>query len=305
MTIRAQVEADVLWLGEPTCQDRVLVGGKAAQLSQLAASHRVPPGFCLTATAFARTHANGRADNGIKNPPGDLPRSLFDELTAAYQTLAVRTRLETPSVAVRSSAIDEDGSAASFAGQHDTYLNIAGIDAVAHAVVRCWASFYSERALAYRRQLGLRLDNVRLAVLIQHLIVADVSAVVFSANPVKGRRDEIVINATWGLGESLVSGTVTPDTYLVQKGDLTVSRRQIGEKRRMTVAVSEGTREVDVPRILRRQAALDDAQASEMAQLARLLEDTMGYPVDVECAYSGSRLYLLQCRPITTLSMLV
>jgi pyruvate,water dikinase len=302
MTIKAQVEADVLWLGEPACQDRVLVGGKAAQLSQLAASHRVPPGFCLTSTAFARVHANGRADNGIKNPPGDLPRSLFDELTAAYQTLAVRSGLETPPVAVRSSAIDEDGNAASFAGQHDTYLNLAGIDAVAQAVVRCWASFYSERALAYRRQLGLPLDNVRL---IQHLIVADVSAVVFSANPVKGRRDEIVINATWGLGESLVSGTVTPDTYLVQKGDLTVTGRQIGEKRRMTVAVSEGTREVDVPRILRRQAALDDAQASEMAQLARLLEDAMGYPVDVECAYSGSRLYLLQCRPITTLSMLV
>jgi pyruvate,water dikinase len=301
MTVRVETEIEILWLGEAACHDHTMVGGKAAQLSRLSAGNCVPPRFCLTPAAFAAARTDGRTDNGIGNSPVAVPQPLFAKLTTAYQTLAARTGLEMPPVAVRSSAIDEDGSAASFAGQHETYLNITGIDAVAQAVVRCWASFYSERALAYRRQLGLPLDNVRLAVLIQHLIVADVSAVVFSANPVKGRRDEIVINATWGLGESLVSGTVTPDTYLVQKGDLTVSRRQIGEKRRMTVAVSEGTREVDVPRILRRQAALDDAQASEMAQLARLLEDLMGQPVDVECAYSGGQLYLLQCRPITTL----
>ena len=188
-----------------------------------------------------------------------------------------------------------------FAGQHETYLNITGIDAVAQAVIRCWASFYSERALAYRRQQGLPVDTVQPAVLIQHLVVADVSAVVFSANPVTGNRDKVVINAAWGLGESLVSGTVTPDTYLVRKADLMVTGSQIADKQRMTVAIPEGAREVDVPRILRRQPALDDAQAIEMAQLARSLENAMGYPVDVECAFSGGRLYLLQCRPIARL----
>lgn len=301
MTSGMVAETEVLWLGESLCHDRALVGGKAAQLSRFAASFRVPPGFCLTSAAFARAHVseNGGAIGG--NPPGILPLALFTKLTAAYQALADRSGLEAPPVAVRSSAVDEDGGAASFAGQHETCLNIAGIDAVARAVARCWASFYSERALTYRRQQGLSVDTVQLAVLIQHLVVADVSAVVFSANLITGNRDEIVINATWGLGESLVSGTVTPDTYLVRKGDLSVTGRQIGDKQRMTVAIPEGAREVDVPRILRRQPALDDAQAVEMAHLARSLEEAMGYPVDVECAFSGGRLYLLQCRPITTL----
>lgn len=301
MTTGVETETDILWLGEAACHDRSLVGGKAAQLSRLAAGYRVPPGFCLTSTAFAGARSHGHVGTGIGNQPVALPPPLFDKLTAAYQTLATRTSLEAPPVAVRSSATDEDGSAASFAGQHDTYLNIAGIDAVAEAVIRCWASFSSERALAYRRQQGLPLDAVRPAVLIQHLVVADVSAVVFSANPVTGKRDEIVINVTWGLGESLVSGTVTPDTYLVRKADLTVTSRDIGDKQRMTVVIPEGTREVDVPRLLRRQPALDDAQAVEMAQLARSLEEAMGFPVDVECAFSGGRLYLLQCRPITRL----
>ena len=110
-----------------------------------------------------------------------------------------------------------------------------------------------------------------------------------------------MINATWGLGESLVCGTITPDAYRVRNADLRLTRRDIGEKQRMTVAIPEGTREVDVPRLLRRQPALDDAQAIEMAQLARSLDEAMGYPVDVECAFSGGRLYLLQCRPITRL----
>jgi pyruvate,water dikinase len=301
MTTRVETETEILWLGEAACHDRSLVGGKAAQLSRLAAGYRVPPGFCLTSTAFAGAQANSDAGNDRRNQPVTLPPSLFGKLTAAYQTLAARSGLEAPPVAVRSSATDEDGNAASFAGQHDTYLNITGSDAVAEAVIRCWASFSSERALAYRRQQGLPLDAIHPAVLIQHLVVADVSAVVFSANPVTGKRDEIVINATWGLGESLVSGTVTPDTYLVRKEDLTVTGREIGDKQRMTVAIPEGTREVDVPRLLRRQPALDDAQAIEMAQLAQSLDEAMGYPVDVECAFSGGRLYLLQCRPITRL----
>ena len=145
------------------------------------------------------------------------------------------------------------------------------------------------------------LFRSRLAVLVQQLVASDVSAVVFSANPVTGNRDEVLINASWGLGESIVGGIVTPDAFVVRKSDLAVINRTITYKGRMTVSVPGGTREVDVPRFLRSEASLSDEQAAEMAQLAIMLESTMEHPVDVECAYATGELYLLQCRPITTL----
>jgi phosphoenolpyruvate synthase/pyruvate phosphate dikinase len=123
--------------------------------------------------------------------------------------------------------------------------------------------------------------------------------VVFSANPVTGSRDELVVNAGWGLGESIVGGTVTPDTYRVRSTDLAIISRQIVAKRRMTISVPEGTREVDVPRFLQLQPTLSDEQVAELGQLGSDLEAAMGRPVDVECAYQNGRLYLLQCRPIT------
>ena len=126
---------------------------------------------------------------------------------------------------------------------------------------------------------------------------------VFSANPITGSRDEIMINASWGLGESIVGGTVTPDTFIVRKTDLAITSRTIADKQRMTISAPGGTHEVDVPRFLRTEISLNDKQAVEMAKLALSLEVTMEHPVDVECAYAGGELYLLQCRPITTLRM--
>ncbi|MCI0439301.1 MAG: PEP/pyruvate-binding domain-containing protein [Chloroflexi bacterium] len=282
---------DIVWLGEPQCYNLTLVGGKAANLSLLAASHRVPPGFCLTTSAFERWKSEGRTA---------MPRDLYDQIAQAYRELSRRAGGE-PGVAVRSSAVDEDGSSASFAGQHDTYLNICGAEAVADAVLRCWNSVTNERALQYRRQRGLSADSVRLAVLVQQLVPADVSGVVFSANPVTGSRDESVINASWGLGESVVSGSVTPDTYIVRNSDLAILDSQVSDKSRMTVAVDGGAAEVDVPLHMRFRPALDESQIAEMVRLALALQDSMGWPVDIECAYRGRELYLLQCRPITTL----
>jgi pyruvate,water dikinase len=279
---------DILWLDQEECRDTSRVGGKAANLSRLASLHPVPPGFCVTAAAHARWGGDR------------VPAGLFESLVAAYAALGERCGVEEPSVAVRSSAVDEDGAAASFAGQHETYLNIVGATDVADAVARCWASARSARALEYRRWQGLGGES-RQAVLVQQLVPADVSAVVFSANPVSGAHDEVVINASWGLGESIVGGTVTPDTWTVRKRDLAVAARQIGEKRRMTVRAPGGTREVDVPRPMRTQPALTESQALEIARLALALEHAMGWPVDVECAWTAGRLYLLQCRPITTL----
>ena len=205
---------------------------------------------------------------------------------------------------MRSSAVDEDGVSASFAGQHETFLNLVGASQVIDAVIQCWASGWSERALDYRRKQGLSDTRVEIAVLVQQLVEADVAAVVFSANPITGNRDEVVVNASWGLGESIVGGTVTPDMYTLCKSDGTVTHRAIGEKRTMTVPVPGGTRDVDVPRLLRAQACLDADQLAAAAELARSLESTMGWPVDVECAWRDRILYLLQCRPITTLDTL-
>jgi phosphoenolpyruvate synthase/pyruvate phosphate dikinase len=215
------------------------------------------------------------------------PLDLRDEIAHALSDLMACHGLSDLSVAVRSSAIEEDSAGASFAGQHETLLNIVGAEAIVQAVTQCWASAHSERALAYRRKSGVAGEHIRLAVLVQQLVRSDVSAV--------------VINASWGLGESLVGGTVTPDTFVVRKADVAVTQRTIADKRRMTVLAQGSTREVDVPRFLRHETSLADGQVMEVAQLAVSLEATMGYPVDVECAYASRQLSVLQCRPITAL----
>jgi phosphoenolpyruvate synthase/pyruvate phosphate dikinase len=289
---------DILWLGQRECQDARLVGGKAANLSLLAADHRVPSGFCLTTEVFGRWMAMAARDE-TELPPGILPPALYERLAMAYRDLARRCGVADPAVAVRSSAVDEDSASVSFAGQHETFLNVTGVEAVAAAVVWCWQSLRSSRAQEYRRQHGLSVEGARLAVLVQEFIPADVSAVVFSANPVTSGLDEVVINASWGLGESVVGGTVTPDTYVVYKATLKVVERQIADKRRMVVPVPDGTQEVDVPRFLRPRPTLEDNQAVELAELAVALESTMGWPVDLECACRAGQFYLLQCRPVT------
>lgn len=283
----------LLWLGDAPCHEVSAVGGKAANLSLLAADYRVPPGFCVPAGVLdAATPDAG--------PPPALPATLAEGVRAAYDALGEIIAEADPSVAVRSSALDEDGATASFAGQHDTYLNVVGAEAVAGAVARCWGSTQSEHALAYRRTQGLE-DSASIAVLVQQLVPAEVSAVVFSANPVTGSRDEVMINANWGLGETIVSGRVTPDTVIVRKHDLSVTAMDIGEKSRMAVPAAGGCDEVDTPPEQRARPALDEGQSAELARLAVDLEGTMGWPVDLECAFHDGTLYLLQCRPITTL----
>ena len=278
---------EIAWLGEPEAHDAARVGGKAASLSRLAAEQRVPPGFALTASAMAR--AAPELARGV------VPDALRARIEEAYAALGGGR------VAVRSSAIDEDGDAHSFAGQHETFLNVEGVDAIAEAVVLCFASAFTARAIEYRLQVGLSVDHIGLAILVQAQVPADSSAVVFSVNPVNGRRDEIVINASYGLGESIVGGTTTPDTFVVRKNDLEILSRTIGRKQLMTVPVPGGTRELETPALLRGVASVTDAQIAELAELARRLEQATGVPVDIECAVHGDAVHLLQCRPITTL----
>jgi phosphoenolpyruvate synthase/pyruvate phosphate dikinase len=291
----------ILWLGDSDCHDFNKVGAKAANLSRLSASqYPVPPGFCIPAEAYSQwveliNSSPSTASTWLFQTP------IYEELVLAYNRLATYCSTPNPRVAVRSSAVDEDGAAASFAGQHETYLNVAGADAVAEAVASCWASARTDRALEYRQQHKISPAGIRLSVLVQQLVPADTSAVVFSANPLTGSRDEVMINASWGLGESLVGGMVTPDTYVVRKSDLAVVSRNIADKQRMAVFARQGTQEAPVPRQQRNVPAIDDGQVTEMTRLSITLESVMGWPVDIECAYQEGELYLLQCRPITTL----
>jgi pyruvate,water dikinase len=261
----------VAWLGEPASLDAASVGGKTANLGRLATSFRVPPGFCLDVSAFdeLRPALDGDAH----------ARARLRELVAAsYADLARRVGKPEPRVAVRSSAIGEDARDSSFAGQHETVLDVGGVDAIVDALLQCWRSVASERALAYRRERGIA-GTPRIAVLVQLMIPAEASAIAFSADPVSGARDVVIINAARGLGDAIASGTVTPDSYIVRKSDLAIGSR----------VTSSNT------------VALEDADIAAIARLAVQLETIMGSPVDVECALRQGELHLLQCRPITTL----
>src|SRR5256714_6451074 len=261
----------VAWLGEPLSLDATTVGGKTANLGRLARTFRVPPGFCLDVSAF---------DELRPALDGDIPaRARLRELVAAsYADLARRVGEREPRVAVRSSAIGEDSGDASFAGQHDTVFDVAGVDPIVDALLECWRSVYSERAAAYRKQRGIG-GPPRIAVLVQLMVTADASAIAFSADPVSGARDVVVVNAARGLGDAIASGTITPESYTVRKRDLVITSR----------AHADG-------------GAVSDGDIAAIARLAIQLETVMGGPVDIECALRDGDLHLLQCRPITTLA---
>src|SRR5439155_1724981 len=261
----------VAWLGEPSSLDATTVGGKTANLGRLATSFRVPPGFCLDVSAFDQLRHALDGDAAA--------RARLRELVAAsYADLARRVGEPEPRVAVRSSAIGEDSGDASYAGQHETVLDVGGVDEIVDALLQCWRSVSSERAAAYRRQRGIA-GMPRIAVLVQLMVLADASAIAFSADPVSGARDVVVVNAARGLGDAMASGTITPDSYTIRKADLVISSR----------ICADG-------------AAIPDRDIAAIARLAIQLETVMGGPVDIECALRDGELFLLQCRPITTLA---
>ena len=204
-------------------------------------------------------------------------------------------------MAVRSSATAEDLPEASFAGQQETYLNICGPEAVLLAVQRCWASLWTARAIGYRLTNGIAQQSIALAVVVQELVPADVAGVMFTANPLNGRREQVVINAAWGLGEAVVSGTVTPDTVTLDKRTGTTVQRRIADKKVMTVRTQAGTGERPVPAALRRKPALSAAQAGTLVRLGAQVEELYGRPMDIEWVLSGGRFALVQARPITSL----
>ena len=288
MTGIQQQRPSILFLDEESCRDETLVGGKAFGLANLAGRFRVPPGFCISSEALSAFR-----------PHELFPEALRRSVQKAYRLLGEKCGEDNPSVAIRSSAIGEDSATASFAGIHETYLNVKGAERVVNAVKDCVASAFSERALEYRRRT-LDTRDPQVAVIVQKLVPAEAAAVAFTTNPITGSPDELVVNATLGLGETLVGGRSTPDTYVLRRADRAIIHRKISDKVRMLVPASTGTQEADVPAHLRSSPALTDDQLSEVVELALKVEDAVGRPVDIEAAWAAGQLFLLQARPVTT-----
>jgi pyruvate,water dikinase len=261
-----------------------LFGGKAASLARLGAAGRIPPGFSISVDSFSSW-----VDNGSDQMPADVSAEIKRAYGVLERTCAV---IDVP-VAVRSSAVDEDGIGESFAGLHDTFLNVVGADSVVDSVIKCWRSLGNEHALEYRIANGLAVDSAQMGVVVQQLVFADISAVAFSANPINGNRDEVVINANFGLGEAVVSGLTTPDTVVVKRDDFSQQSLTIGAKEIMTVRTEDGTDEKPVPRIMRGMPVLSEDQVTEIAELVVNLEKLSGWPVDVELAIHDAQLFLL------------
>lgn len=292
------------------------VGGKAANLAcLLRLGFFVPPGFCITGTAY-RDHMNAhglwaRARWALESEPGSLARSLaqlrhaiakapLDEsLAAAIQE--GYAGLGAPHVAVRSSATAEDLPEHSFAGQHGTYF-VSDVQSCLERVKHCWASLWTERAVAYRRMADVRHSDVDMAVIVQALVDAEAAGVAFTADPVAKVRDRIVVEACLGMGETLVSGKVNPDRIVLARPSLKVLERTIAEKGlRVVLGPGGGGVEEAVPDKQAREPALDDAQVRRVAELALSAEREFGVPQDLEWALVDGAVFVIQSRPITTL----
>jgi rifampicin phosphotransferase len=289
--------------------DLELAGGKGANLGELTrAGFLVPDGFIVSTEAYETVVEEAALADVITaglaaRDDGATIRAAFenvtipDGLTAAI--IATYTDLGHGPVAVRSSATAEDLAGAAFAGQQDTYLNVIGDAAVLDAVRRCWGSLWTERAIAYRRRQQIGSVNLRIAVVVQLMVEAEFAGVMFTANPVTGARDEVVVDATPGLGEAVVSGLVTPDHYVLDsQGGV---REHTQGQREVVIRSAAGGGVTHDTEAGTRPATLPDPVLAELAALGRSVTAHFGTPQDIEWAYAAGRIWLVQARPMTAL----
>lgn len=301
----------ILNFNEPAATHLANSGGKGTSLAKLfQGGFNVPPGVIVPASAYTEFVAGLRFDDlpyddaealraacaGLRERM--LARPLPEELQAALREV-VAPLLAGGAVAVRSSSTMEDLAGAAFAGQHDTYLGIRTADDVVDAVRRCFASLWEDRAAHYRHVHGFDPQRATMAVVVQALVNSDVAGVAFSMNPITGNLGEIVLNASWGLGETVVSGAGDVDQFVLEKATGAVRERTIGEKTHSIVASKSGTAHVEVEEAKRNAASLTDAQLDELRRLLLRIERFYAFPQDVEWAFAGGALYLLQSRPVT------
>jgi pyruvate,water dikinase len=336
----------ILWFEDCDPDSFSLVGGKNANLGvMMQAGIRVPPGFAVTTEAY-KTFILGRgiwekiqlllanldpqdiatlAETGaaIRHliTSAEAPKALVDEIRGSYQALSERCAMEDIPVAVRSSATAEDLPGASFAGQQDSFLWVRGADAVVESTLKCWASLFTDRAISYRAKMGFPTARVKISVGIQKMVNARTAGIMFTVDPVTGNRSKIVIEANWGLGESIVQGMIAPDRYIVDK-DTQDIQKEIGVKTRKVVPVESGvlspalnkagglsnggTSLEVVPPGERLIPCLTREEVQQLAELARAVENHYGSPQDTEWAIDydltfPENIFMLQSRPVTVM----
>lgn len=260
------------------------VGGKGASLGEMTqVGLPIPPGFVVTVSAYQ----------------GFASRKLSDEVKK--EILQAFDDLGAERVAVRSSAVAEDSSASSFAGALESYLNISR-DRLIENIYNCWESIKSERVRAYVSERNIPEDKLLVAVVVQKMIESEVSGVTFSVNPITKNAEEIMIEASFGLGEMLVQGLITPDNFLVDKNSSEIKERNIDTQETMLIFQDGENKEVPVPREQKDQPALTDEQIQELAKMAVMIEDHYRCPQDIEWTIDEKgKVWILQSRPVTTL----
>lgn len=324
----------IVWFNDYRPEDRARVGGKNAGLGEMmGAGLPVPPGFAVTTDGFETIRRRPQAVEQVRallaevdfgDPAGvravsDRIRSLIESLPmaaeveeavrSAYAELCSRVRREDAPAAVRSSATAEDLPDASFAGQQDTFLWVRGADAVVESVKRCWSSLFTARAISYRRETGHDHEVVSMSVGVQQMVDPRAAGVAFTLDPATGDRSQIAVEASWGLGEAVVSGEVTPDNFLVDKVILEVHRRTVSPKHVELAPSPDGGgvewREVAPDR--QNRPSVTDGELIEIARMAKTVERYFGAPQDIEWAVDsrlpeGGNVVMLQARPETVWS---
>jgi pyruvate, water dikinase len=305
----------LVFFEEERCTDVALAGGKGASLARMTAlGMPVPPGFVVPAdaleAALADTVAAIRAvlargeDGGDLAPVAEEAQALVKaadsggvfpaQIAEAYARLGDG---EVP-VAVRSSATAEDSEAASFAGQQETFLHVRGVEDIVERIRDCWSSFFTERALFYRREKG-SLTDLGMAVVVQRMVQPDVSGVMFTIDPTKGRRDRMVVEAVFGLGEGVVSGQLTPDHYVLARDGRLKRTRLHTQPYAIVHDPAGGIREQDLAPDRGEAQTLGEDQLARLAKVGTDLEERLGGPQDIEWAIQDGELFVLQSRPVT------
>ncbi|MEM3454955.1 MAG: phosphoenolpyruvate synthase [Candidatus Micrarchaeia archaeon] len=316
----------IYWFEELNKNSLSIAGGKGANLGEMiSAGFPIPPGFVVSADSYYEyikkygidkliietlenldvedtaklNEASKKISNAILSY--EMPEEIANQIIEAYSQLKNRTGSKIEYVAVRSSATAEDVPSASFAGQQASFLNIYGDQALIDAVKRCWASLFTPRAIYYRVQQGFEHSKVKIAVVVQHMVQSEKSGVFFTVDPVSQDPNKMVIEAAFGLGETVVSGAVTPDTYIINKSTLDIIHKHIAKQEWMLIKSENANVKLGIKAEYQNMQKLEDEKIIELAKIGREIEKHYKWPQDIEWASEGGRLFIVQSRPVTTL----
>lgn len=324
----------VLWFEEFGRDEVKRVGGKCASLGEMVKiGIPVPPGFALTTEGYdmflKETGAGNEMEDYVKRfPEGPRVLSEFEEAShtlrqiivskeipedirrtvcQAYDMLCERCGIVGLSVAVRSSGVAEDMPTASFAGQYESYLNVRGKEELLDKVKLCWASMFSTRGISYRIKKGMALLGSSISVAVMRLVAGRSAGVGFTVHPSTGDDTRVVLEGNWGIGESVVQGVVTPDTFVINKEHLVLEEKRVSEKLRQFVLTHSGTEEQDIPLEKRGVPCLSDGEATKIAEYAKSVERHYGIPLDIEWVVEEhvpfpQNTFLVQARPVTAIA---